>query len=63
MEQQRTELCKLELLKEEVEKEVAAAMSKREDVDRRYNETMAQIQEMEALQGTIQILHGASAGR
>lgn len=49
MEQQRTELCKLELLKEEVEKEVAAAMSKREDVDRRYNETMAQIQEMEAL--------------
>ena len=49
MEQQRSELCKLELLKEEVEKEVAAAMSKREDVDRRYNETMAQIQEMEAL--------------
>jgi hypothetical protein len=49
MEKQRTELCKLELLKEEVEKEVAAAMSKREDVDRRYNETMAQIQEMEAL--------------
>ena len=42
-------LCKLELLKEEVEKEVAAAMSKREDVDRRYNETVAQIQEMEAL--------------
>ena len=49
MQQQRTELCKLELLKEEVEKEVAAAMSKREDVDRRYNETMAQIKEMEAL--------------
>jgi hypothetical protein len=49
MDQQRSELCKLELLKEEVEKEVAAAMSKREDVDRRYNETMAQIQEMEAL--------------
>ena len=49
MEQQRSELCKLELLKDEVEKEVAAAMSKREDVDRRYNETMTQIQEMEAL--------------
>ena len=47
--QRKNELCKLELLKEEVEKEVATAMSKREDIDRRYNETMAQIQEMEEL--------------
>lgn len=47
--QRKHELCKLELLKEEVEKEVATVMSKREDIDRRYNETMAQIQEMEEL--------------
>ena len=49
MVQRKNELCKLELLKEEVEKEVALVMSKREDIDRRYNETMAQIQEMEEL--------------
>lgn len=47
--QRKNELCQLELLKEEVEKEVATVMSKREDIDRRYNETMAQIQEMEEL--------------
>lgn len=49
MAQQRDELSKLELLKEDVEKEVAAVMSKKEDVNRRYNEIMSQIQEMETL--------------
>ena len=49
MKQQRNELSKLELLKEEVEQEVATVMSKQEDVDRRYKEIMAHIQEMEAL--------------
>lgn len=49
MEKQRVELCQLELLKEEVEKEVATAMSKRDDLDRQYQVTMAQIQEMEEM--------------
>jgi hypothetical protein len=47
MEKQRIELNQLELLKKEVEEEVAAVLTRRDDVNRKYQETLAQIQKME----------------
>ena len=47
MEEYTENLRQLETLKEEVENEVTQAMARREDVDKRYNEAMEKITEMQ----------------